>query len=177
MAGLLFASNTSTRRQPHGRKAKSKKRHADERRKGQIPRFQASPRPLPFPVVRKGAPEESQLTSYQRRVFRFSTGQPIYLLTTRSEANCVSPIRRSRSAQRGSLPKVQFITLAEVAVVYPDFVLFDAAEDGGERFWPRLEFVAGGAVGWSSGTVHAGLILKKERAPAVNRGSGERSTT
>jgi hypothetical protein len=26
--------------------------------------------------------------------------------------------------------------------------------------------------GWNSGTVHAGLILKKERTPAVNRGSG-----
>jgi hypothetical protein len=74
------------------------------------------------------------------------------------------------------LPKAKFITLAEVAVVYSDFVLFEAAEDGGERFWPRLEFVAGGAVGWNSGTVHAGLILKKERAPAVNRGSREQAT-
>ena len=54
----------------------------------------------------------------------------------------------------------------------PDFVLFEAAEDGGERFWPRLEF---GVVGWNSGTVHAGLILKKERALPVNRGSREQA--
>jgi hypothetical protein len=40
-------------------------------------------------------------------------------------------------------------------------------------FGQRLDFVAGGAVGENSSTVHVGLILKKERAPAVNRGSGE----
>ena len=66
----------------------------------------------------------------------FAVVSPVYLLTTRSEANCVSPIRRSRSAQRGSLPKVKFITLAEVAVVYPEFVLFEVAAGGGEGLRP-----------------------------------------
>jgi len=40
-----------------------------------------------------------------------------------------------------------------------------------------FEIVAGGAVGWNSGTVHAVRVLKKERAPAVNRGSVEQATT
>jgi|ERR1700694_840495 len=100
--------------------------------------------------------------------FGFRVVSPVYLLTTCSEANCVSPIRRSRVP----LPKVKFIPLAEVAVVYPDFVLFEAAEDGGEGTRPRLEFVANRR---DSGIVHAGLIPKKEPRQVL-RGSGERST-
>ena len=65
------------------------------------------------------------------------------------------------------LPQVEFVTLFEIAVVYPDFMLFEAAEDSGEGFGVRLEFVASSGSG-----IHTGLIPKKEEPRQVHRGSG-----
>jgi hypothetical protein len=65
----------------------------------------------------------------------------------------------------GLFAEIEFVPFEEIPGVYPDFMLLETIEDGGKGLRPRLEFVAGGVVGWNSGTVHAGLILKRG-APA-----------
>jgi hypothetical protein len=87
-----------TRKKAHSRLRHSEKEILEPQREVECAAFAL--------VVRKGSNFDPLLCVLSPLFsHRPTMASRVYLLTTRSEANCVSPIRRSRSAYRGPTPE------------------------------------------------------------------------